>query len=545
VPKYTKTPEEVDFLRQALQHNYLFMDLTENNLAELVDAMEPHVAEAGTKIIQQGDTGDYFYIVQSGQVDFVKQSPGKPAESVGSCQAGESFGELALLYDAPRAASCIAASKVKLWRIDQTMFRYMMAHQDHVHNKQVKDWIQKVPVFRDLHPVDLARFVQALSPVNWKEGTRIVQKGEEGLIFYIIQTGNVRVHDIGLGDSNSEELILGPGDYFGERALLTGEPRAATCTALTNVTTLAVDRGTFESCIGPLKNLLEREMRKRSLKALPMFSSSNITEPEYDQLVNLMREVCYPKGTILAEIGKPYPPNLWLIRHGRVVVTHEDNTNIYNLQTGDYFGDKSLKGDPNHLSSHHATVDENLTTCILTKDDIESVLGDIERLGNTKVLSTSKQRSQIPFEALTRHGLLGRGAFASVWLVSYRGTDNITSAFALKAMKKARVIDAKMTMAIIREKKMLSLLEHPFIVHLVASYQDDENLYLLLPLIPGGELYNVLLRESVFSNEKAAFYGACIVEAIGYFHQRHIAYRDLKLENIMIDESGMELFSPS
>jgi protein kinase A len=95
-----------------------------------------------------------------------------------------------------------------------------------------------------------------------------------------------------------------------------------------------------------------------------------------------------------------------------------------------------------------------------------------------------------------------------------------------------------MTMAIKREKKMLCLLEHPFIVHLVGSYQDDENLYLLLPLIPGGELYNLLQKECVFSNKTSAFYGACIVEALGYFHQRHIAYRDLKLENVMIDESG-------
>merc|ERR1711935_914681 len=69
---------------------------------------------------------------------------------------------------------------------------------------------------------------------------------------------------------------------------------------------------------------------------------------------------------------------------------------------------------------------------------------------------------------------------------------------------------------------------------------DDRNLYLLLPLFQGGELFNVIhtdKRDGV-SNEASLFYGACILEALGYLHARNIVYRDMKPENALIDDKG-------
>lgn len=91
-----------------------------------------------------------------------------------------------------------------------------------------------------------------------------------------------------------------------------------------------------------------------------------------------------------------------------------------------------------------------------------------------------------------------------------------------------------------REKEFLSLLEHPFILHLVACLQDQSRVYLLLPVIPGGELFSVVRHQRSqsrgLSNERAAFYAACIIEGLTHFHGRKIAYRDMKLENVLIDE---------
>jgi protein kinase A len=93
-----------------------------------------------------------------------------------------------------------------------------------------------------------------------------------------------------------------------------------------------------------------------------------------------------------------------------------------------------------------------------------------------------------------------------------------------------------------REKELLQLLSHPFILHLVSSFQDENNLYLLLPVITGGELFSQLQKRKSLGRglplDDAAFYSACVIEALGHFHQRNVAYRDLKLENVLIDEDG-------
>lgn len=545
IPTFPKTDEETKFLQAAVADNFIFMEMTDTESSQLIGAMQPESFTAGAKIIQQGDIGDFFYIVEAGTVDYYLEKNGK-SEVVGNCPAGGSFGELALLYCSRRAVTCVASAPVvKLWKVDQKTFRHLMAHQEHNHQSAMTDLIRKISIFKDLDSSIVSRFVKALTPVHWKKGMRIVHKGEEGSVFYIIQSGNVRVHDIGVGDSRLDELVLGPAEWFGERALLTGEPRAANVTALNDVTTMAMDRETFEAAIGPLQSLMEREIRKQSLKVIPIFAGGKVSDPEVEVLADLMTEICYRSGERLAETGQPYQMKLWVIRSGRLIVYSEKHDKLYNLQNGNYFGDKSLGGDPEHVSSYTATCEDNLTTWVLTRDQIESVIGDIERLGESEDFLKKKQDQSIQLHDLKRHGMLGQGAFGRVWLVSYdKSVAGImtTTAYALKAISKAKIIESKLEKSVLREKELLNLLEHPFILSLVASYQDATSLYLLLPLVLGGELFSLLRKKQNdtqgMENNMAAFYAACVVEALGHFSLRRIAYRDLKLENVLVDEEG-------
>jgi Cyclic nucleotide-binding domain len=104
VPTYSKSKNEEDFLKKALLSNFIFATLTNDELEQLIGSMQRQVvATPGTKVIVQGSVGDYFYVVQSGKVVFLKGS-----DEVGRCESGGSFGELALLYATPRAVSCVA-----------------------------------------------------------------------------------------------------------------------------------------------------------------------------------------------------------------------------------------------------------------------------------------------------------------------------------------------------------------------------------------------------------------------------------------------------
>jgi CRP-like cAMP-binding protein len=532
-PTYPKTNTQRQFLLSVLKDNFLFSELSEEEFAKLVNSMQKQTVKKDHTIIRQGDVGDFFYIVESGTVNFVLDNVGV----VGTTKQGGAFGELALLYDSPRAASCIAASEVvNLWKVDQTTFRYLLASHSNQHHSQMKELLGKITLFKDLAPADVSRFTHSLTPVQWKLGARIVQKGEEGNVFYIIQKGQVKIHDIGLGGSKFEDQLLGPGGWFGERALLTGEPRAANVTALTEVTTLAMDRETFEEILGPLKSLMEREMRRTFLKGMPLFAKAKVSDEELTQLVDLMRETCYKKGEKLAESGKRYKKVLWIIRAGRLRVSSSKSDKIYNLKNGDHFGDKSVRGDPDHISSHTAVCEEDLTTWILMRKDIESVIGDITRLEGSSPLLESRK---ILLSDLTKRRVLGQGAFGKVWLVSHNETNKV---YALKEIGKRKILESDQLSSVVREKELLGVLQHPFILNLDGAFQDVGKVYLLLPVVPGGELFSVLHSQKTrgrgLPDSSAAFYAACIIEALGHFHQRSIAYRDLKLENVLIDEEG-------
>ena len=540
-PYYDKTDQQRSFLDKVVRETVIFMDLVDEERNQLIDAMQAQTVPKDTVIIQQGDVGDFFYIVESGRVDFVDQGT-----TVGRCSKGGSFGELALLYHCPRAVSCIAQdTTVHLWKVDQFTFRHLLARRAQRQDHAIHETIRQIALFRDLDEAALTRFIAALTPVNWKKGDKIVRKGEEGRVFYIILHGEVKIHDIGLGDSQMDDVIFGPGYWFGERALLTGEPRAANVTALEDVATLAMDRPTFEATVGPLQAYMEREMRKRFLKTIPFLSRIEITDAEFDQLAILMQEVCYAKGTKLAEAGKPYTRNLWILRHGELLVVQENTDQLFELRSGDYFGDKSVGGSHDHISSHTATCEEELTAWVLTRENLDSVLGN--RLAHEVVepcndLQRSVRTKSVRLHDLEKHRILGTGAFGKVWLVSKKGDPS--TAFALKTISKRQLLDTRQEKGVVREKEFLESLHHPFILHLVSSFQDEVLLYLLLPLIPGGELFSVLQRNKDrkllrgLPETWAGFYSGCILEALSHFTQRKVAYRDLKLENVLIDADG-------
>ena len=535
-PVFEKSRLQKAFLMDALQDSFLFLDKTTEEKDIFINAMQTETYAAGSTIIQQGDMGDYFYIVSQGTVGFVKDG-----EDAGSCTRGAAFDELALLYDAPRAATCVAKTEVQVYKVDQKTFRLILASQQTEQDKDYRELLRGINIFKDLDEATLSRFVRALTPVKWKEGDRIVQKGEEGNVFYIVQSGKVLIHDIGLGDSKFEDQVLHAGDWFGERALITGEPRAANATAVSDSLLLAMDRKTFEKTVGSLKSLMELEMRKNFLKSLPLFSKgeSPLEDPELNQLVGLMEEVAYPKHYKLATAGAKYEMKLWIIRHGRLLVIQKSSGKIYNLDSGDHFGDKSICSPVERISSHDAVVEEDMTAWVLTKESIESVVGDIKQLGVPRRPSHKPPSRKILFSELQKHKVLGQGAFGKVWLVEHTPTHK---SFALKTVGKLDIIESRQEDSILREKELLELLSHPFILNLMGTFQDEDNLYFLLPLIPGGELFSVLHRQKTkgrgLANFNAAFYSACVIEALGHFHQRSVAYRDLKLENIMIDEDG-------
>jgi protein kinase A len=531
-PVFPKSDAEKRFIAQALHENFIFSHMNADEKECLIGAMEKDVQVKGIDVIKQGEMGDYFYILRDGEIDFFADG-----EMVGSCTPGGSFGELALLYDWPRAATCRTNTDCVLWKVGQNTFRHMLARSAQTAQKGIFETVRSIPLFENMSSSELTKFASALTPLQFEEGERIIIKGEVGEVFYIIQDGTVRCHDIGHADSQyTDQLLLSKGDWFGEFALLTGERRAANVTAVTKVECLTLDRATFETCFGSLQLQLERGMKKKFIETLPIFANSNFNEHEISELAGMITEQCIRKGYALSEAGKPYEQNLWIIEKGRVVVTNT-NGDLFTLEPDDYFGDKSIKGEPGQISSHTAIAEEDCTCFVLTRPDIEKVIGDINRLGEPLPFTPSKVNKTLQLKDMKLHHILGMGAFGKVWLASTTTDD---TPYALKQLDKRQLIKSNQVRAIFREKSILYSIEHPFLLSLVASFQDEDHVYLVLHLLQGGELFSVIQRGGPggVPNSHAVFYGGCIIAALDHLHLRSICYRDLKPENAMVNADG-------
>ena len=530
-PRFPKSDAAIQFIDTALEDNFIFASLSPHERRLLIDAMVLESVPPGTVIIKQGEVGDFFYVVEEGHVSFAVDN-----QHVGSTGRGGSFGELALLYNCPRAATCLANTACRLWKVDQKTFRYMLANNTSAQQKDINDVLRKVPFLAELDDRDLLKISDALTSVTFPEGERIINKGDVGEVFYIVREGSVKVHDIGFGDSTYVDQPLQAGDYFGERALITGDPRVANVTATSVCTCLCLSRDTFEKVLGPLQGLIDASMKKRTLLGVPIFSNSQFQPHELARLTDLITEHVFQPGTILAEEGKPLNQCLYIIRSGNVAVANDDGV-INNLKDADYFGDKFLKQKDGFLSKQTITVQTETSCGMLTRRDIEAVIGNIGRLGQPLAPASANLNKSIRFKDLVKFRILGVGTFGKVWLVSHKRTG---TPYALKQLSKREIIGHHQVEGVIREKNIMASLDHPFVVNLVATFQDDRFLYMLIELVQGGELFSVIHTETRdgIPNGNSRFYAACILESLAHLHHRSICYRDLKPENILIDQRG-------
>lgn len=159
---------------------------------------------------------------------------------------GGSFGELALIYGTPRAATVKAKTDVKLWGIDRDSYRRILMGSTIRKRKMYEEFLSRVSILENLDKWERLTVADALEPVNFEDKETIVRQGEPGDDFYIIVEGQALVmQNRAEGEDSTEVGRLGPSDYFGEIALLLDRPRAATVVASGPLKCVKLDRARY------------------------------------------------------------------------------------------------------------------------------------------------------------------------------------------------------------------------------------------------------------------------------------------------------------
>ncbi|XP_008192045.1 serine/threonine-protein kinase N isoform X2 [Tribolium castaneum] len=133
--------------------------------------------------------------------------------------------------------------------------------------------------------------------------------------------------------------------------------------------------------------------------------------------------------------------------------------------------------------------------------------------------------------------VLGRGHFGKVILSQYRNTGEY---FAIKALKKGDIIARDEVESLLSEKRIFEVansIRHPFLVNLFACFQTEAHVCFVMEYAAGGDLM-MHIHADVFSEPRAVFYAACVVLGLQYLHENKIIYRDLKLDNLLLDTEG-------
>jgi len=542
-----KTDGEKDEIRLALSKSDLFGNVNSDDMEILIKRFQSVGVEIGEEVIKQGSDGDLFYIVSSGK--YVASLSQQGNAIVAEYGEGESFGELALLYNAPRAASVTCKEGGRLWAIERKVFRYVVITKGAANLQERTDkFLKSISLLSPLSDAQRAALAEKLEVLDYGDQEYVCKKGDIADALFFIKKGELAVH---MGDGKDDVARMKAGDVFGESCL---EPtsddatRKANIVAVGEVTVLKLTAAAFKEQIGSLSDVVADTFKRKVMSNVVIEGTRIFDElfPEdQDSLLSKLEERTYEPGQKLIEQGKPNE-FFYLIKQGsaNVVQEHAPGTSdgsriLATLKAGQFFGERALlKEEP--ASANIVCADGgSLVVYTLGRDDFNAIFGGQLQLLLDRAMKRREEEAARPdrpkFSDLELRRILGVGTFGRVKMVIHRPS---SQTYALKCMRKAQVVATKQNSHILNEKNILAMMKHPFILALIQTYQDAGELYMLMEVALGGELFSLLAKRAPLFDSPARFFAASVASMFSYMHNLAVVYRDLKPENLLLDKQG-------
>ncbi|KAH8374341.1 hypothetical protein KR200_007470 [Drosophila serrata] len=432
--------------------------------------------------------------------------------------------------------------------------------KDFSDKQQIKDAIMDNDFLKNIDASQVRELVDSMYSKSIAAGEFVIREGEVGAHLYVSAAGEFAVMQQGKVLDK-----MGPGKAFGELAILYNCTRTASIRVLSEAARVWVlDRRVFQQimmCTG----LQRIENSVNFLRSVPLLR--NLSEELLAKIADVLELEFYAAGTYIIRQGTA-GDSFFLISQGNVRVTQKltpssaEETELRTLARGDYFGEQALINEDKRTANIIA-LPPGVECLTLDRDSFKRLIGDLCELkekdyGDESRMLAMKQAQHSPdgeeakeqqqqqlqqeFPDLKLTDLevvstLGIGGFGRVELVKAHHQNRIDT-FALKCLKKRHIVDTKQEEHIYSERHIMLSSKSPFICRLYRTFRDEKYVYMLLEACMGGEIWTMLRDRGSFEDNAAQFIIGCVLQAFEYLHARGIIYRDLKPENLMLDERG-------
>ena len=527
----TDLNEKLDLLKS----NALFSVLGNNKLKAISNIMINCIFKGGEKIVIKNDVGDSMYIIKSGEVQCEdKNENNNEIKKIRLLQAKDYFGEGSILFDRKRTVNItVLEPSMECYQISKYNLEVILGkdYKQIIISSICKNAFAKSKYMKHIaNPTYFNKMMENSVMKDYEDKEIIIPNDCLTSKVYIILMGN-------LIEENTDIIVAKRGELYGDSLIKSGQFAPRNIIASFSLKVIEFDLNDIIEKIG-----IKIQNKKNFHKIFKIFDDvdnlrkiSLFKETASHKLVNivvLMKIKNFKENDVIFREGE-IGDKLYMIKSGSVKV-YTNNKLMRELGEGSCFGEVALLLDKPRTATVIAACDCKI--CYLTKEDFNSLVDDnmINYLTDKIYL---EEGYNIDLADLYYAKSLGHGKFGNVSLVH-----NKKHFFAVKAVNRKAAEKQKILIKyFIQERNILLTLDNPFIMKLLKTFKTENNIFFLLEYIKGRGMNKYLNSRSQikYLNEKETiFYTANILLALDYLNSRQVCHRDLKPDNIIIDEKG-------
>ena len=499
----------------------LFKILNRGKRAKIVNDIYRETHLPGRPIYSPGQISNCIYIVKDGIVNIKDKN-----KVVKTLKEGDFFGAMSVMGLTNRFMTAEAKEKTHLYSISVSNLEKIFGENFRTLFiiSLIKIAFYKTENFKNINFDFLDDIVQFFKFRFYSKQTEILKPGDSKCNRIIIPINGE------LYDSDGDKVICSKNTMLFDKEIYNGDKTELKSSIYCSSFCLIAKAKTSDiekryKC--SLKELIERSLKIEQLKNVALFK--NLTKEKFDLLAKKIKTEKIPNGQNVITQGEE-GTRFYIIKKGLINI-YVNKKYIRTMNENEYLGERALFFKEPRSAT--ATAKGDCEVYYLDKEDFEAVIE--KNLKDYLIDRIYLQDDTITLDQLTYLITLGSGSYGNVSLVKSAKKNYY---YAIKNISNKQILYNQLSSNLELEKSILLQIDHPFIVKLVKTLKDEKFIYFLMDYIRGKELFDVIRDIGVLTKSQTLFYGASIMLAVRYLHQRKFVYRDIKPENIMVLENG-------